>query len=83
VGYAIRHSGDASVVLVGLPSVGKSTLLNAVTNAESKVASYDFTTLGVIPGMMEYRGSEFKYWIYRELLKVPLRVRVLGKRCYR
>jgi ribosome-interacting GTPase 1 len=31
-----------------------------VTNADSKVGNYDFTTLGVVPGMMEYKGVKMQ-----------------------
>jgi hypothetical protein len=51
-----RTSQDARVALIGFPSVGKSTLLSLTTKTASEAASYEFTTLTAIPGVLEYEG---------------------------
>src|SRR5512136_2085993 len=58
--YAVKKSGNATVALVGFPSVGKSTLLNKITNAKSEVGAYDFTTIEVVPGLMGFRGAKIQ-----------------------
>ncbi len=59
-GYSVKKAGNATVALIGFPSVGKSTLLNQLTDAKSEVGHYHFTTLDVVPGVMEHKHAKIQ-----------------------
>ncbi|MFC7044463.1 NOG1 family protein [Halobacteriaceae archaeon GCM10025711] len=49
-----------TIVVAGYPNVGKSSFVNAVTNARNEIASYPFTTKGVHVGHFDHDRVRFQ-----------------------
>jgi len=58
--FSVRKRGLAEIALVGLPNVGKTSVLDALTGANAEVADYPYTTLTPNVGMFSLGGFEFE-----------------------
>ena len=56
----VPRQGDRQFVLVGRPSVGKSSLLSKLSGMDIKIANYEFTTLKPIPAVIKLNGAQIQ-----------------------
>jgi small GTP-binding protein len=55
--FDVKKEGDAQVMLLGPPNIGKSSLLKKLSSIQIKVADYQFTTLKPIPTIVDFGGA--------------------------
>ena len=58
--FIVKREGTAQVLLLGFPNVGKSQLVSVLTNANTEVADYPFTTRKPLPGMMPFENIQIQ-----------------------
>ena len=62
---AVRREGAAQVALVGPPNVGKSSILQALSDIQIKTGDYPFTTLRPVPALTRIGG------VLVQLIEIP------------
>ncbi|HVM30821.1 MAG TPA: GTPase [Candidatus Limnocylindrales bacterium] len=62
---AVRREGAAQVALVGPPNVGKSSILQALSEIQIKTGDYPFTTLRPVPALTRIKG------VLVQLVEIP------------
>jgi uncharacterized protein len=58
--YSIEREGAAQVIIIGVPNVGKSSIVAALTNAKPEVADFPHTTWKPTAGMANFENIQFQ-----------------------
>lgn len=58
--YSIQKEGPSQFALMGFTNSGKSSILNALTNARPVIADYPVSTVMALSGMMPFEDIQFQ-----------------------
>jgi len=59
--FHVPKSGSGQIALIGTPNCGKSSLVDAISNAKVNIADYPFSTTEPVPGMAHHEDVPIEF----------------------